>query len=298
MKQAKAIIPGNDRLQQIEMQLLISGLAQVYGVDLAACCIEPLERGMRRWLYRSRYESFAHAIPDLLHQRDLAQALFSQVMVSVSEMFRDPRIFMQLRNRWLPELATRPSLNIWHAGCAAGEEVYSMAILLREAGLERRSRLYATDINDQVLQRAANGSYSMDSMLQAAANYQDSGGEGEFTDYYRVEHGRAYLDPSLRRNMVVAAHNLLYDADFASMDMIFCRNLLIYYQPLYRNQMLDLLDRSLKDDGLLVLGGSEALGDWPRAAQYHEIVSGSRIYRKGHAGVRPLQQQGSLNAVL
>lgn len=288
----------HERLQQIEMQLLISGLAQVYGVDLSACCAEPLERGMRRWLYHSPYPSFAHAIPDLLHQRNLAQALFGQVMVSVSEMFRDPQLFLQLRRQWLPALATQPSLNIWHAGCAAGEEVYSMAILLREAGLERRSRLYATDINDQVLQLAGEGRYSAASMARAAANYQASGGEGDFADYYRTEQAYAYLDPSLRRNMVLAAHNLLFDADFAAMDLIFCRNLLIYYQPSCRYHILDLLNRSLKDGGLLILGSSETLGDWPHAVQYQELERGSRVYCKRRAGMRYLSHRGKVNALL
>ena len=286
----------DDKLSRIEMQLLISGLAQVYGVDLSACCAEPLARGMARWLCRSRYESFAHAIPDLLRQRELAQGLFSQVMISVSEMFRDPPVFLQLRQQWLPQLATRPSLNIWHAGCAGGEEVYSMAILLREAALERRTRLYATDINDQILQQARDGCYSTDSMRLAAQNYLASGGEGVFAEYCRSEQGRAYLDPSLRRNMILASHNLLYDADFAQMDLIFCRNLLIYYQLSHRYYMLDLLDSSLKIGGLLVLGSSESLGHWPQAALYQETVNGSRIYRKGAALMRPRRHRSVSHA--
>lgn len=271
---------GLTELDLIELDLLVQGLKRVHRLDLSAYAPASLRRRMRRWLQSQGLPSFAAAMHPLLRDAAMVQPLLQFVTVGVTEMFRDPAVFKLLRSEVLPQLATSLGIKIWHAGCSSGEEVYAMAILLREAGLEARCRIYATDINEAALERARTAAYSVEAMRLATRNYQASGGLQSFGDYYRVDQGSAFMDPDLKRGMVFANHNAVGDADFGEMDLILCRNLLIYYGREAKAHCLKLLDRSLRVGGFLVLGSQETLDLQPISGRYQEVGLNSRIYCK------------------
>lgn len=271
---------GLSEIDLVELDLLIQGLRRVHRIDLSAYAPDSLRRRLRRWREHQGLKSFAEAIHPLLRDAALVQSLLQFVTIGVTEMFRDPAVFKTLRAEALGELSTSLNIKVWHAGCSSGEEVYAMAILLREAGLLERSRIYATDINESALERARQGCCRIEAMRLATRNYQASGGLQTFGDYYRVENGIAKLDPQLRTGIVFANHNAVGDAEFGEMDLILCRNLMIYYDREAKLQCLNLLDRSLRIGGFLVLGSQETLGLSPMNDRYQELGQGLRIYRK------------------
>jgi chemotaxis protein methyltransferase CheR len=273
-----------NKLELIELDLLVQGLLRVHGIDLRSYTAASLQRRMQRWLESQHLSSFSSALHPLLREPAMVQTMLQFITIGVTEMFRDPDIFKLLRSEIVPQLATSPRVRIWHAGCSSGEEAYSMAILLREAGLDMRCQIYCTDINDASLAAAQAGSYKLDSVRLATSNYQLSGGTQSFGDYFRVHLGMAVMDPALRKSMIFANHNVVSDADFGEMDVILCRNVLIYYGREAKLHSLRVMDSSLRVGGCLVLGSHETLELSPLAARYEEIALGSRIYRKLRAG--------------
>jgi chemotaxis protein methyltransferase CheR len=198
-------------------------------------------------------------------------------------MFRDPFIFSTIREQVVEHLKTYPFIKIWHAGCASGEEAYSMAILLEEEGLKGRFRIYATDINQGVLQKAQQGIFPMEDMKLFTRNYQRSGGKNSFSDYYTARYDHAMLMPSLKEHIVFASHNLAFDGDFGEMQMVFCRNVLIYFKQHLKNRALNLFNSILAGGGFLCLGTKETLDGRTIEPHFAEILPRTRIYRKRYA---------------
>ncbi len=195
-------------------------------------------------------------------------------------MFRDPAIFLALRTQVLPVLASYPRINIWQAGCATGEEVYSLAILLKEEGLYDRTRIYATDINDVALARAEEGVFSLRNLKDFSVNYLKAGGRHSLSDYYHAAYGHASMDRSLRENMIFARHNLASDGMFCEVNMIICRNVLIYFDRLLQNRVLRLFRDSLVRQGFLCLGSRESLQFSDIVEDFGAIDADLRLYRK------------------
>jgi chemotaxis protein methyltransferase CheR len=182
-----------------------------------------------------------------------------EITVNVTEMFRDPTFYSVLRNKVIPELAVKPFIRIWHAGCSTGEEVYSMAILLCEAGLLHKSLLYATDINPGVVERASSGIFALSHMRGYSENYIASGGRRDFSDYYTAQYDKVIFRDDLREKMIYATHNLVSDSSFNEFQLILCRNVLIYFDKELQARVLDLFDKSLEPHGFLALGSKETL---------------------------------------
>jgi chemotaxis protein methyltransferase CheR len=180
----------------------------------------------------------------------------------------------------VPHLKTYPFVKIWHAGCATGEEAYSMAILLLEEGLKGRFRIYATDINEEVIRKAQEGIYPLQELQHFTRNYQQSGGTGSFSDYYTARYDHAILSASLRENIVFAAHNLVSDTDFGEMNLILCRNVMIYFKQPLKERVLGLFDSSLVPGGFLCLGTKESLDLRKISDRYEAITARMQIYRK------------------
>jgi chemotaxis protein methyltransferase CheR len=267
-------------LDLIELDLLVEALLRVHGIDLRSYAPAPLQRRMLRWLESQHLPSFSSALHTLLRDPAKVQILLQFITIGVTEMFRDPEVFQLLRNKIVPQLATSTRVRVWHAGCSSGEEAYSMAILLRESGLEKRCQIYCTDINEASLAAAQAGNFKLDSVRVATTNYQLSGGMQSFGEYFRVHLGLAVIDPALRKSMLFANHNVVSDADFGEMDLIFCRNVLIYYGREAKLHSLRVMDSSLRVGGYLVLGSHETLDISPLNTRYEELVTGSRIYLK------------------
>lgn len=275
---------GRDEIGRIELELFLEGVARVYGYDFREYAEASLRRRLRQWLAGSGFASFAQAQVRVLREPALFEGLLRGVTVNVSEMFRDPQVFRAIREQVAPHLKTYPFVKVWMAGCAGGEEAYSMAILLEEEGFGGRYRIYATDIDPGVLQQARDGVFALQQMKLFTHNYQQSGGRTGFSDYYTARYDRALLSPSLREQMVFASHNLAVDGVFGEMQLVLCRNVLIYFRQPLKERALALFDASLAAGGFLCLGTKESLEGRLIADRYREIEPHSRIYRKRYGG--------------
>lgn len=270
----------SDELTDLEIKLLMEGVYQVYGYDFREYGEASLRRRIAQWLSSSGFATLSLAQSQLLRDRTLFDTLLRGITVNVSEMFRDPAFFLTIREQVVPYLKTYPFVKIWHAGCATGEEAYSMAILLLEEGMAGRFRIYATDINEEVIRKAQEGIYPLQELQRFTRNYQQGGGTGSFSDYYTARYDHAILNKSLRENMVFAAHNLAVDADFGEMNLILCRNVMIYFKQTLKERVLGLFDSSLVSGGFLCLGTKESLDHRQISSRYEAIAPRMQIYRK------------------
>jgi chemotaxis protein methyltransferase CheR len=216
----------------------------------------------------------------VLHDPRAFDRLMAGISVNVTSMFRDPAVYVAFRRTVVPMLRTYPFVRIWHAGCSTGEEVYSLAIVLLEENLYDRCRFYATDINEHCVAHARRGVFSLRAMQRYARNYHLAGGTADFSEYYVADSERAVMRPSLRRNLVFSQHSLVSDGSFNEFNVIFCRNVLIYFDNTLRDRVHALLFQSLCQFGLLVLGGRELIDFTPHARHYERIDERNRIYRK------------------
>ena len=219
-------------------------------------------------------------IPELLHDRAFFEFFLEQFSITVTEMFRDPFVYQSIRTKVIPVLKTYPFIRIWHAGCASGEEAYSLAILLKEERLYDRCTIFATDFNDVALQKASDGIYDVERAKEFTRNYQQAGGVRSFSEYYHAQYGHIVMDQSLKRNITFANHNLVTDGVFTEAHLILCRNVMIYFDKILQNRALTLFRDSLVRGGLLCLGTKESL-------QFSEVESNfkvedgkARIYKK------------------
>src|SRR5215470_17525591 len=245
-----------DDIETMEIELLLEGLYRLYGADFRDYAIASLRR--RIW-----------------------NAVREEGVTSISSLFRDPSFYLAVREKVVPLLQTYPFVRIWHAGCATGEEVYSMAILLQEEGLYDRARIYATDMNDHVLAKARDGIFSADSIAEYEANYRAAGGKAALSDYYTSKYEGAIFKQSLKRNIVFAEHNLVTDSSFNEFNAILCRNVMIYFNHKLQARVHDLLHSSLRRFGVLALGRKEVLkGATPYEEAYEELDAREKIYRK------------------
>ena len=219
-------------------------------------------------------------IPLLLHNDNFAREVVQEFSITVTEMFRDPLFYQAIREKIVSYLETFPFVKVWHAGCATGEEVYSLAILLQEEGLYDRVTIFATDFNDDALQKAREGIYPLKEMRQHTSNYQRAGGHRSFGDYYHAQYDLARLDPGLKRNITFANHNLVTDGVFSEVHLVFCRNVLIYFDRTLQNHVLNLLTNSLTLGGFLCLGLKESIHFLDVQSRFRVVDEKARIYQK------------------
>jgi len=216
----------------------------------------------------------------VLHEPEVFAGMMQYLTVQVSEMFRDPSYFRVLRERVLPVLGTYPFLKVWVAGCSTGEEAWSMAIMLQEAGLLARALIYATDINPESLRAAQAGVYPLDRMAGFSAAYLAAGGTGSLSDYYTAAYDRAVFDRSLRAQMAFLDHSLSTDAVFSEVELVSCRNVLIYFDRQLQSRAIGLFHEALAPRGFLGIGSRESLRFGPHAAKFDEFARAERVYRK------------------
>ncbi|MBF0219057.1 MAG: protein-glutamate O-methyltransferase CheR, partial [Gammaproteobacteria bacterium] len=238
-------------IEQLEFELLFTALQRRYGWDFRHYAYDSARR---RVLHRLKIEKIASigALQHLaLYDQQLPDRLITDLSINVTEMFRDPPFFLCLRETILPLLHDEEHLKIWHAGCASGEEVYSMAILLAESDLAQQSQIYGTDFNPTVLERARNGIFSLEAMQQHVKNYHASGGRNDFSDYYHARYDGAAMDNRLKHHLIFSRHDLTSDAAFGEMQIIICRNVLIYFDQTLKERVLQLFLDSLTPGGFL-----------------------------------------------
>ncbi len=264
--------------EQVE-QLLADAL-ELYGFDFTNYSPASVKRRINRLFSIDRFPSFAELRYRLRTDSGYVNRFVEAISVNVTEMFRDPSFYQTLRNHVLPQLATYPYIRIWHAGCATGEEVYSMAILLKELNLLHKSLLYATDINQEVLEKARQGVFPLNNMKLYSENYIQAGCTRAFSNYYSVTYDRAKFNDELKSKMVFAMHNLVSDGSFNEFQLILCRNVLIYFNKELQDVVINLFDNSLEKLGFLALGTKETLRFTQVARRFKQIDSKEKIWRK------------------
>jgi chemotaxis protein methyltransferase CheR len=267
-------------IEDIEVTLLLESIFQRYGYDFRNYAKGSIKRRIHNLLQKTGHQEISELIPRLLYDENFFGSVLRQFSIPVTEMFRDPSFFSELRQQVFPLLKNHPFLKVWHAGCATGEEVYSVAIFLQESGLYERATIFATDFNDEVLQRAKGASYSLKSLPTFAKNYELAGGLFDFSQYYRIESEMLVINEALRENITFANHNLVTDGVFGEMHLVFCRNVLIYFDKILQNHVLELLARSLVDSGFLCLGNKESLIFSSIVKEFKEFNLKERIYQK------------------
>lgn len=267
-------------LEDLEIDLLVEAVRRRWGRDFSGYARSSLRRRLRAYLAARGLPSPTAAIPAILREPEEYAQLFRKLSVTVTEPFRDPSYFAVLRERVFPWLATHPHAKVWCAGCATGEEALSLAILLEEAGLGRRTRIYATDFNDEALARGRAGLVPLERMREASRGYREAGGARSLSDYYRVEGEEARFDPELVGRVSFAAHDLTQDSSFGAMQLVSCRNVLIYFARPLQERVLGLLDESLCNGGFLGLGTREHLDYEFLKAAYVEEDAERRLFRK------------------
>jgi chemotaxis protein methyltransferase CheR len=267
-------------LEDLEIQLLLEGVHHYYGFDFRNYAFESVRRRIRDLMQADRLPSISRLQEKILHEPDYMERFLLNLSVNVTSMFRDPDFFLAFRTQVVPLLRTYPSIRIWHAGCASGEEVYSMAMLLSEEGIYHRCRIYATDINQKSLHQARAGIFSLQQMQEHVPRYNQAGGKQELSDYYTVEHNSAVVCSSLRKNIVFAMHNLVTDASFNEFHVIICRNVLIYFNAQLHARVHRLFHDSLRRFGILGLGQQESLKLSPYQQCYEPIEPQAPLYRR------------------
>jgi chemotaxis protein methyltransferase CheR len=269
-----------DRVEEIEIDLLLEALFRRFHYDFRHYAKSSIRRRLKQLRDRLGYRTYTRMLEGLLHDPAVLPQFISYLTVQVSDLFRDPTYFRGLREHVVPHLRTYPSLKVWVAGCSNGEEVYSLAILFREEGLEQRTMFYATDINPSALEAASAGVYSLERMRGFTENHQRSGAKTSLSEYYTAAYGKATFDRTLRERVVFADHSLVTDAVFGEMHLISCRNVLIYFDNTLQNRALGLFNESLVRKGFLGLGSKENLRFTNQADAFREFVPGERIYQK------------------
>jgi len=268
------------QIEAIEIDLLLEAIFRRYGYDFRHYARASMERRIYAGMDRLNCRPLSELSRRVLHEPTLFQELLNSFSITVTEMFRDPEVYAYLRKQVVPYLATYPFIKVWHAGCATGEEVYSLAILLAEEGILERTTIYATDFNETALMTAKEGIYPIDRVQTFSANYQESGGRTTLSDYYHAEYDSIIMTQALKKNITFARHNLASDQVFGEMHLILCRNVLIYFDRTLQEKVLTLFDDSLIDNGFLCLGSKESLRFSSLADRYLGLAPQQKVYRK------------------
>jgi chemotaxis protein methyltransferase CheR len=267
-------------LERVEIELLLEGVFRHYGFDFRSYAYASIRRRLWKRTEAEGLSSISELQARVLHDESAMERLLLDLSVSVTAMFRDPEFYRVFREDVVPLLRTYPFIRIWHAGCSTGEEVYSTAIVLEEEGLLERTRIYATDINVAVLQQARAGIFPLNRMQEYTENYIRAGGTRSFSEYYTAKYDGALFSPSLTRNTVFSQHNLVTDRSFSEFTVIFCRNVLIYFDRELQNRVHTLFYDSLVTLGILALGSKESLRFSQYEPCYEKLHSRERLYRK------------------
>jgi chemotaxis protein methyltransferase CheR len=267
-------------LERVEIELLLEGIFRHYGFDFRSYAYASLRRRVWKRIEAEGLPTVSALQERVLHDPEMMNQLLLDLSINVTAMFRDPAFYAALRTRVIPLLRTYPFIRVWHAGCSTGEEVYSMAILLTEEGLYERARIYATDINEVVLQRAKSGIFPLNRMQEYTENYIKAGGTRSFSEYYTAMYDGALFSPALLKNVVFSQHNLVTDRSFAEFNLILCRNVLIYFDKALQERVHGLFYESLATFGVLCLGSKESLKFSKYEDCYEAVSAADKVYRK------------------
>lgn len=268
-------------LELLETELLLEAIYRHYGFDFRNYSSSFVRRRILNRMRLENLDTISGLLEQLLHNYSVMERLLVDFSITVTEMFRDPEFFLVFREKVIPILREYPVIRIWHAGCSTGEEAYSMAILLHEEGLYDKTRIYATDVHEKILNRAKQATFSLDRMQTYTRNYHAAGGTSAFSEYYTVNNDeRVVFDPHLSKNIVFAHHNLATDGSFNEFHVIICRNVVIYFNKLLQNRVFELFYQSLSPRGFLGLGNKEDVKFSSSERYLEKVDSKFKLYRK------------------
>jgi chemotaxis protein methyltransferase CheR len=266
--------------ESLEIDLLLEGIHRLYGYDFRNYVRTSIRRRIQNRLRLEKLPTVTALLEKTLHDEKVAERLIKDFSINVTEMFRDPSFFRAFRTKVVPNLRQLSDIRIWHAGCSTGEEVLSMAILLEEEGLLHKTRIFATDMNAAVIDKARTRAYPLGRMQCYTKNYLQAGGSREFSAYYTTDDEQAYFALSLMRHVTFFQHNLVTDRSFNEFHVIFCRNVLIYFNTSLQNRAHELFHESLSASGFLGLGSKESLTFVDCLQHYDVVDSAEKLYRK------------------
>ncbi|RAU23029.1 chemotaxis protein CheR [Paramagnetospirillum kuznetsovii] len=270
----------SNSIHSIELDLVLDVLARRHGYDFRGYARASLKRRVSGLAHKLGCATIAELVPRILYDDALLPEVLAGLSVPVTEMFRDPQVFKGIRDQIAPVLATYPRINIWQAGCATGEEVYSLAILLAEAGLLSKTQIYATDINDMALAKAEEGIFPVKTIEKYSENYLKAGGTKALASYFSLGYGYAKIDSAIKDRISFAHHNLVSDGVFCEVNLVVCRNVLIYFDRHLQDRVLGLFDSTLSRSGFLCLGTKENVAFTPAAARFAPVDAPLRLYKK------------------
>jgi len=273
----------SEGLERIELLLLLEGIYQQYGYDFRNYSFQYIRRRVWNRIRCEGLQSIPSFQERVLREREMMDRLSVDFSINVTEMFRDPSFFLAFRQKIVPLLRSLPGIRIWHAGCSTGEEVYSMAILLFEEGLYEKSTIYGTDMSGNALDKASKGIFPIHKMQQYTKNYMQSGGKQAFSEYYSVQEKGVVFHPFLADNIEYFQHNLATDHSFNEFHIIICRNVLIYFNDVLQQRVLNLFRESLVPLGFLGLGNKEFIPNNLQNNVFIELDPQEKIYRKNAA---------------
>ncbi len=266
--------------ENLEINLLLEAIFLRYGYDFRDYAAAHIKRRLEQRMTLSGLSSFSEMQHKVIYDENFFNYILLDLSINVTEMFRDPWFYKEVRKTVIPHLKTYPFIKVWHAGCSAGQEVYSMGILLEEEGMKERVQVYATDYNELILEKAKSGIYPIDVVREYTANYIQSGGRESFSDYYIADNENVILKRTLKERVLFSSHNLVTDGVFGEMHAIICRNVLIYFNKDLQERVFKLFCDSLCPGGFLCLGSKETL-KFSGVANYFEIVAEKeKIFRK------------------
>lgn len=266
-------------IEGIELDLFLSAIVRRYGYDFRNYARPSLRRRIAKAVEAEGLSTISALQERILRDPACLERFISNLTVHLTSMFRDPDFFVALRREVVPLLRTFPIIRVWHAGCATGEEAYSMAILLMEEGLYDRCRIYGTDMATTLVDRASRGIIPLSHMKENTRNYLAAGGTGNFSDYYVADDQNALIHPSVRRNVIFSQHNLACDGTFNEFHLVLCRNVIIYFDSILRDRVHELLYGSLAHLGVLGLGMQEALAE-KVSARYRVLQPEVKLFQK------------------
>ena len=266
--------------ERLEIRLLLEAIYLRYGFDFRDYSGAHTKRRLENRLQLSGMASYGEMQHRLIHDEGFFNELLLDLSINVTEMFRDPWFYRTVRENVVPHLKTYPFIRSWHAGCSAGQEVYSMCIVLAEEEMKERTQIYATDFNELILDKARAGIYPIELVRNYTANYHQAGGKKSFSDYYSARYDHAIINQELKERVLFSSHNLVTDGVFGEMHIIFCRNVLIYFNKNLQNRVLRLFCDTLCPGGFLCLGSKESLRFTEVAGDFECIAEKEKIYRK------------------
>ncbi|XMB85771.1 protein-glutamate O-methyltransferase CheR [Mycoplasmatota bacterium WC44] len=267
-------------LEEVDFKVLLEAIFDRYGYDFRKYNFAHVKRRLKRRLFFENMECISDLRKKIINDEEFFKIILHDLSINITEMFRYPLFFKEIREGVVPILKTYPSVRIWHAGCSTGEEVYSMAILLKEEGLLNRTKIFATDFNSDVLEVAKSGIYPIRDVKKWTRSYQDSGGKESFSKYYTARYNSVIFDSELVKNVTFSEHNLVHDKSFMEVHLVICRNVLIYFNSDLQTEVIELFYDSIKPGGFLGLGDKENVRASHLMSSFDVFSKSNKIFKK------------------